>query len=65
MSKDRKIKGEIKMRIGNYEVIFMSKVSGVVAESPRELLRIIWVDRMATGYKPFRNLNWEVRSAKI
>ena len=53
------------MRIGNYEVIFMSKVSGVVAESPSELIRTIWVDRMATGYKPFWNLNWEMRSAKI
>lgn len=53
------------MRIGNYEVIFMSRVSGVVAESPSELMRIIWVDHMATGYKPFWNLNWEVRSAKI
>ena len=53
------------MKIGNYEMIFMSKISGQVAESPKELIKIIWLDRMATGYKPFWNLNWEIRSAKI
>ena len=53
------------MKIGNYEMIFISKMSGEVAESPKELMRIIWLDRMATGYKPFWNLNWEIRSSKI
>lgn len=53
------------MRIGNYEVIFMSRATGEVAESLSELMRIIRIDRMAAGYKPFWNLNWEVQSAKI
>lgn len=50
------------MIIGKYYFHLMSNATGVVAESFRELMKIIWRDRIGSysGVKPFWNLSWKL-----
>ena len=55
------------MIIGKYYFHLMSNTTGVVAESFRELIKIIWRDRTGSysGDKPFWNLSWKLYIADM